>query len=52
MAIRYVDIEPGDGKAKAGKAAPKPAPAAAPADTAPAADEAPPAAAKPKRRRK
>ena len=47
MAIRYVDIEPGDGKAKLPKAPPRPAPAAPPADEAPA-----PAAAKPRRRKK
>ncbi|WP_281011413.1 hypothetical protein [Lichenibacterium minor] len=44
MAIRYVDIEPEDGKAKPAKAPPKPA--------APPADEAPAPAAKPKRRKK
>ena len=45
MAIRYVDIEPEDGKAKPAKAPSKPAPAAPPADEAPPPD-------KPKRRKK
>ena len=46
MAIRYVDIEPEDGKAKPAKAPPKSAPAA------PTADEVPAPADKPKRRKK
>jgi hypothetical protein len=50
MAIRYVDIEPEDGKPKPAKAAPNPA--AKPAPTTPPVDEAPAPAAKPKRRKK
>ena len=52
MAIRYVDIEPEDGKAKAAKAPPKPAPVAPPADGAQPADEAPVPVAKTKRRKR